>query len=278
MSRAYVETSGIGGTYVDREVMVTYRRMKRDLEAAARIQRSLLPQASPLIDGLRVTWNLIPCDELAGDSLNFVRLDERRLGVYILDVSGHGLEAALLAVTLHKVLAALAGGLSTQLQSANARPIVSPSELANELNHIFPQDPETSQYFTLLYGIVDLRLRSFRYVTAGHHAPVYLPPNGRAHAEENGGFPIGVVADAEYQEHVIELEPGSRLFLYSDGMIDAECFYEGPFGKRRLIQSIERTRRRPLHDSATYLIERVRDWSSTARLEDDASLLAIEID
>ena len=94
---------------------------------------------------------------------------------------------------------------------------------------------------------------------------------------ETYGFPIGIVEGAPYEEEVITLDRGGRLYLYSDGMIDAECYYEGPFGKERLLKTIEDTRRLSLHDSVGQIIERVRDWSSTSRLEDDASLLAVEI-
>jgi sigma-B regulation protein RsbU (phosphoserine phosphatase) len=260
------------------EMIVTYERMKRDLEAAARIQRSLLPAASPLVDGVRVAWDLIPCEELAGDSLNLLRLDEHHLGVYILDVSGHGLEAALLAVTLHKVLDAMAAGPSLFSRRNGARcPIVCPAELCAELNRIFPMDVENPQYFTLLYGVFDTRNSVFRYAAAGHHPPIYVPPYGAPEEIPAYGLPIGVVEDVQYEEQVIAMEPGGRLYFYSDGLIDAECFYEGPFGKSRLLRAIEDTRTHSLNHSVGHIIERVRDWSSTARLEDDASLLALEV-
>lgn len=260
------------------EMIHTYQRMKRDLEAAARIQRSLLPAASPRIGGVHLAWELISCDELAGDSLNFIRLDDDHLGLYILDVSGHGLEAALLAVTVHKVLEAMTGARPFVSKNGGPPgPLVTPVELCTELNRIFPIDLENAQYFTLLYGIFDARARELRYVAAGHHAPIYLPPNGGAVEVAKYGLPIGVVADACYEEQSISMESGGRLYFYSDGLIDAECFYEGPFGKRRLLQTIEDRRHAPLSESVRYVTARVRDWSSTARLEDDASLLALEV-
>ncbi len=250
--------------------------MKRDLDAAARIQRSLLPTASPVVDGARVAWDLVPCEELAGDSLNLIRLDDHRLGVYVLDVSGHGLEAALLAVTLHKVLAALVG-VPSMLAAQNGCPIMPPADLCDELNRIFPMPTDTAQFFTLLYGVLDTRKRTFRYVAAGHHAPIYLSAHGPLFEHSKTGLPIGVRENAHYEEVVIEMERGGRLYLYSDGVIDASCAYEGPFGKSRLTQAIEDTRGQSLQESVTRIIDRVRDWSSTARLEDDASLLAIEL-
>lgn len=260
------------------QMIHTYHRMREDLEAAARIQRSLLPSASPLNEGARVAWDLIPCEELAGDSLNVLRLDDSRLGAYVLDVSGHGLQAALLAVAVHKVLDAMAAGPSW-LVKRNGSPgaVVTPAELCTELDRIFPMDPGSGQYFTLLYGVLDARRSEFRYVAAGHHTPIYLPPHGGPVEMSKHSLPIGVVENARYEDHVVPVEPGGRIYLYSDGVIDAECFYEGPFGKTRLLQAIEDMRGHPLRGSVSHVIERVRDWSSTARLEDDASLLALEV-
>ena len=259
------------------QIIETYDRMKRDLEAAARIQRRLLPTTSPLMNGVEVAWDLIPCEELAGDSLNMIRLDDHQLGVYVLDVSGHGLEAAMLAVTLHKVIDVLARGTLLSERAGTTQRAATPAEVAEELNRLFPIDPVTNQYFTMLYGVLDTDRMSFRYVAAGHHAPVYLPPHRPAFERAVHGFPIGVVPDVRYDEQRIDVEPGSRLYFYSDGMVDAECSNAGPFGKGRLMQAIDYSRPLELAQSVEHIIAHVREWNSTARLEDDASLLALEV-
>ncbi len=91
-----------------REVMQATRtaneRMRKDLEAAARVQQALLPESFPVIQGASVEWAYRPCAELGGDSLNVFQLDEHHMGLYVLDVSGHGVPASLLSVTLSRVL------------------------------------------------------------------------------------------------------------------------------------------------------------------------------
>ena len=88
-------------------------RMKRDLDAAARVQRTLLPEHFPEIPGLSFAWSYKPCDELAGDSLNIVRINDDLIALFLLDVSGHGVPAALLSVTVTRNLHPSAGGVAS---------------------------------------------------------------------------------------------------------------------------------------------------------------------
>ena len=138
----------------ERELRRANERMKADLEAAAQIQKSLLPNLSPVMEGVRFAWEVKPCEELAGDILNIFRLDEHHLGFYILDVSGHGVPAAMLSVTLHEVLSPFPSptSLLTRLKDEGAGfQIVSPAEVCQQLNGLSPMNPMTRQYFTLLY-------------------------------------------------------------------------------------------------------------------------------
>ena len=88
----------------EEELRRVNKRMKAELDAAAEIQRSLLPSQSPLSGRVKVAWEVRPCEELHGDTLNVFRLDHNHLGLYILDVSGHGAAAAMLSVALHRIL------------------------------------------------------------------------------------------------------------------------------------------------------------------------------
>src|SRR5439155_8130717 len=117
-----------------------------------------------------------PCEELGGDMFGVVPLDDRHTAVYLLDVSGHGVAAALLSVSVRHALSAVsaAGSLLRQpVPGSTGYGLVPPAEVAAELNRRFPIDPETSQYFTLLYGLLDRQTHEFRYVSAGHPGPVY---------------------------------------------------------------------------------------------------------
>ncbi len=262
------------------ELRKANERMKADLEAAAQIQKSLFPSVSPVVEGVRFAWEVKPCEELAGDILNIFRLDEHNLGFYILDVSGHGVPAAMLSVALHKVLLPFASPtslLTRHKDEGSGFQIVSPAEVCQQLNVLFPMNPATAQYFTLLYGVFDLKTREFRSVSAGHCAPIYLSPGRKPFAIEIHGFPIGLFKEASYEEQVMKTEPCSRLYLYSDGLTEAVNLQGEGFGEDRLLRTIEESRSRPLQESPCYILDRVQEWSSSTRLEDDVSLLALEL-
>jgi sigma-B regulation protein RsbU (phosphoserine phosphatase) len=112
---------------------------------------------------------------VAGDTLNIIPLDDEHIGVFVLDVSGHGVPSALLSVTLSRALSRTpdTSVLWKQEEESSAPTIASPVEVATELTRRFPFDPETSQYFTLVYGILSTSSPEFKYVCAGHPAPIH---------------------------------------------------------------------------------------------------------
>jgi PAS domain S-box-containing protein len=153
-------------------------RTRRDLAAAAAVQRALLPQVLPRVNGVNMAWAFRPCEELAGDTLNVFPLDDHRVALYILDVSGHGVASSLLSVTLSHLLSAIPEQSALYQPvgyDAGAFRVASPAQVAARLNKQFPFEPRTAQYFTVFYGILDTRTHEIRYVSAGHVDPVYMP-------------------------------------------------------------------------------------------------------
>jgi sigma-B regulation protein RsbU (phosphoserine phosphatase) len=254
-------------------------RMSRDLKAAARIQNTFLPRASCIIQGIELAWAYNPCDELGGDGLNIIPLGEGKVGLYILDVSGHGVSAALLSVTLSRMLSPPTEPASIlyKNQNGSARAeITPPSEVADELNRLFRFDNLTGQYATLMYGVVDLASGIFRYVAAGHPGPLHLPAGGEPLILETSGSPIGI-AEEDYQANSLQVGPGDRLYLYSDGLSDARNAAGESFGDRRLTKAIADRKSMPLAEGVTSLLAEIAEWQGAERPHDDISLLAIEI-
>lgn len=262
----------------EQELHSAHERMKSDLEAAARIQESLLPKVPPDVAGVSFAWVFKPCDELAGDIFNVFLLDEKQVGLYVLDVSGHGVVAALLSQTLNRFLSPDPSSPSVLKQciEGSRYRLLSPAEVAEQLNKQFPMDPVSRQYFTLLYGMLNSETREFRYVSAGHPGPVYLSRAAEPVILEAPGFPIGFFEGVKYEEHSLSLKPGDRLYLYSDGITEAMNAKGEQFGKGRLIKALKKNRNAPLKDSLSSLLEDVEEWSP-ARVEDDISILAVEI-
>lgn len=254
-------------------------RMRRDLAAAARVQQALLPPTAPVENEVAFAWAYRPCDELAGDLLNIVRFDERRVGLYVLDVSGHGVAAALLSVAITQVLTPHPDGysiLSRRGWGAGQPTLTPPGRVAEELNKLFPFNPATEQFFTLLYGILNLDTREFHFVSAGHPGPVHVPKDGQPIIHEANGLPIGI-GDGPYDEHVLRLQPGERIFLYSDGLPEAMNKDSKQFGAVNLLGAAAQGRALPLAESVSAMIQAAELWCGTAPAHDDITLLAFEL-
>jgi sigma-B regulation protein RsbU (phosphoserine phosphatase) len=206
--------------------------------------------------------------------VGIVPLPDHRMGLYLLDVSGHGVGAALLSFTLNHMLSpAVDGALLTDIVSEMPA-VVPPGRVAERLNRQFPMD-RSRQYFTFVYGVIDTRSGAFEYVIAGHPAPMLLPLGGPTRLVEGAGFPIGMIDNAVFEEERLTLAPGERLYFYTDGVIEALNAAEEEYGIDRLILEIDRSRDLSLRTSLDAIARSVRDWCG-GRLRDDVSLLGVE--
>ena len=260
-------------------------RMKRDLEAAARIQQTLLPARNVDIPGARCAWRYVPCDELAGDTLNVIPLGDGTTGLYVLDVSGHGVPSSLLSVILSRLMSGAVDSsslLRTRRDGSSEIDIATPAEVARELSRRFPYNKETLQYFTMVYAIFDPDRRLFTYVSAGHTPVVHLRRGSDPVLHTSTGPPIALLpadlAPSEYQESTVALEPGDRFYLLSDGIPEAHQSGCGEYGEERITRTLQRCFDMELDASITSLLDDVWDWKGGTGPDDDVSILAIEIE
>ena len=248
--------------------------LEHDLRLAARVQQALLPPPEIQAGELRIAHAFHPCDDLAGDGVGVVSLPDNRLGIYLLDVSGHGVGSALLSFTLaHLLSPTIEGSLLTENDGTGAS-VVPPSRVAERLNRQFPMD-RTRQYFTLVYGVADPSSGRFQYVMAGHPTPLRLPRTGPPTPVAGAGLPVGMIDEATYDDETLTLARGDRLYCYTDGAIEALNAAEEEFGLDRLLAEIDRWRGLPLRDGLDRIATAIRAWSG-GPLSDDISLLAIE--
>ena len=238
-------------------------RMQADLAYAGRIQRSLIPDNVPNPDGWRIACAYRPCDDLGGDSLNLHLIDKSNLALCISDVSGYGVAASLLAVTINHMLRS--GGrqsiVSEEIDGVTVA--VEPLEVAKELNGSFQISREAMQYFTMIYGILDFDASTLRYVQAGHPSPIHCD-GSKAEYQRGTGVPIGLMPEANWTESIVHLNPGERVWLYTDGLMEADrCPEPGKvdqFGKERLCTHIQERHHQPLQEAADGLIADVSSW------------------
>ena len=253
-------------------------RMTRDLEAAARVQHSLLPDRAPAFAGVRFAWRFEPCDELAGDLLNIIRFDDHRVGLYVADVSGHGVPASLLSVAVHRSLSLHAEQSSVVAQrneETGELTLAKPADVAASLNAIYPMESNGQHFVTLMYGILDRSTGRFEYVCAGHPGPVVCRPGEAPRSVDASAPPIGVIPDASYATSQVDLRPGDRLFTCSDGLLESRNADHALFGVEGLAAAIAATRDRSLDESVQRILDAASSWGSV--FDDDVTLLALEI-
>lgn len=256
------------------ELAQTLAQLEEDLEAAGRIQRQLLPAENVDLGKLAIAWRFLPCGAVGGDIFQAFRLGRNHIGFYLIDVSGHGVAAALLAVSAHKLLEDQTPGTSL-IVDGNGIPLP-PQEVVSRLNQRFVMDLEEGKYLTMAYGLLELEPElSLQLVQAGH-PPLLLARAGKVEAAcTNGDLPVGLFPDVEFHSHTLKLLPGDRLFLYSDGLIEARRGEE-QYGQSRLAESIREGTVMPLEECTGHIIASLEQWLGKEKPDDDVSLLVLE--
>ena len=255
------------------ELVATSARVSADLQAAAKIQESYLPARPPVVPGYQFAWTYEPCEYLAGDFLNVCPVGRNRFGLYVLDVSGHGVVASLLAVAAARALAPAPDPDSILFHAPDGR-ATPPAEVAARLDQKFAWDNNPGQFLTILYALLDADAATLTYVSAGHPAAVLLPAAGQPTSLDQSGLPIGL--GGTYADHTVPIAVGDRVYIFSDGVIEAMDPAQELFGRDRLIAVLERGRDRCLADSLALLRAELRAWQADAAPKDDVSVLAVE--
>lgn len=271
-----------------------YKIIQRDLEGAAKMQRSLLPPHSMTIGNVYFEWLLLPVTFVAGDILNYFKLlDEQHVAFYHLDVSGHGVPSAMLSVTLAKLIAnetkpnnslhlSVTAPLNLPFKDrregrGQRMQLASPDVVVSNLNKVFQADSENDMYFTMVYGTLDMLTGELQFCQAGHPSPAFLPVEGEVRLVGEGGFPVGMLPDVSFDTYTLQLKPGDRLFLYSDGVTECSHGTSGElFGEERLVAWLTENRKLTLSELKNALEEKLLEWRGSKEFEDDVSLLALE--
>lgn len=247
-----------------------YDQIQADLATAARIQRQLLPTSDQAANPFRAHWLFLPAAQVSGDSFNFFKLSPDLVGFYHLDISGHGIPAALLSVSLSRSLLP-GGGPGTAMAD-----FFDPATFLADLNRqLTSRDGEVENYATIAYGTLEKHTGRVRLALAGHPYPLVLRQSGRIDTLHQGGLPVGMFPVVDYQAQEVQLAPGDKLALYSDGVTECRNRQGEAFGEAQLRASLGFAAQTGLSLTAV-LDERLRDWRGPRDFEDDISLLLLE--
>ena len=249
--------------------------MVKDLQAAARVQQSFLPTSLPQVEGVHLEWHYRPCQQLAGDYLNVLSLDAHRIGLYVVDVCGHGVPSSLLAVQVARDL--VSAGRDSLLIAADGSELNSPAEVATRLNGMYPMDANAGLYFTFLYAVLDTRSRELRFVSAGNPGPVQVAMDGTVRIHNAPALPIGLFPDAEYEDSVISLDAGDRVYLHSDGLSEERDGDGEMFGMEQIEKIFRAQRDESLNHSLEAVVAEIVTWHGSEFLSDDIAVVALEL-
>ncbi len=251
------------------------REMQRDLESAAQIQKSLLPASAPKLKNMEIAWTYRPSRELGGDTLNVLRLDDNTVAVYVLDVTGHGVPASLLSFTLAHTLSSFPE--QSFLFDNNGKELIAsaPSTVAARLNQRFQLDLDAPQFFTMFYSLIDERDNKLRCIIAGHPPVILVKEDGTTDLLYANNPPIGVMEKFEFAEQEIFLQPGDRVYVYTDGLSEAFSPEGKQLGSQQIKDAAVTARSDTLQSGVRNLELLAEEWTE-GNPQDDVSILAIE--
>ncbi len=267
---------------LNEELFRRQEQIEEDLAAAADIQRSLLPRKIDSIDRLAVAWKFRPCDKIGGDIFNLAQLDENHLGIYMLDVSGHGVPAAMVAVSVFQYLHPQTGRiLMKSSASQQVRAIRSPSRVLEKLDLEYTFD-RFNNFFTINYVILNTMTGDLTCSSAGHPPPIIIRQNGSLDMLTSGSPPIGtrdlrlVEAHITFPEEKMKLNPGDKMVLYTDGVFEYQNRQHEFYGNHRFHQSLMDLNNRSIADLIELQFQALMEFGNGMVPKDDISLLGIE--
>lgn len=245
------------------ELINKNKKMNNDLEFSKRLQQRILPKKEK-IQNLSLDYIYKPSETLSGDMFDMYSIDEENIGVYISDVVGNGVSAALMTMFIRQTMRLM-----------NDDP-TRPSDVLRDLHKRFlALDLEAGYYFTIFFGIFNTKTKKLKYVNAGHNCmPVrYNKENDIIDIIENKGYPISsLLEDISFEEKEIQINTGDKILFYTDGVTEARDYSGREFGLKRLINVIKEDPKDMLG-----AVEKTVFKHSFGEIEDDFALLLLEI-
>ena len=243
-------------------------RVGTELELATRIQADMLPNKFPAFPDrkdFRIYASMTPAKEVGGDFYDFFLVDEDHLVLVIADVSGKGIPAAMFMMMAKNML---------QTQAAAGH---SPQEVLETVNKRICENNQEKMFVTVWFGILDLSSGILTAANAGHEYPILKTPEGPFEiVKDKHGFVLGGIARMKYKEYELRLEPGSKLFVYTDGVAEAMNVEHELFGTDRTVDALNTAMDEPPEGILHAVDQAVADFVGEAEQFDDLTMLCIE--
>ncbi len=243
-------------------------RLQEELNQALRYVMALLPE--PMNEPVRAEWLFIPSSELGGDSFGYHWIDSEHLAVYLLDVCGHGVGAALLSVTAINTLR------GETLSGIDFR---CPDQVLTAMNTVFDISKQNEMFLTLWYGVYNLVSHQLRFAGGGHNPAILITPVSGQTGEIMKFTPfqpiIGMIPDFTYRDQTMPVTPGSRIFVFSDGVYELQKVSGGMFSLKELSDMIARYGPQD-HPDMNGLVTDLRAVQGRNAFDDDFSMIILD--
>jgi serine phosphatase RsbU (regulator of sigma subunit) len=240
-------------------------RMGRELELAHDIQKTLLPQEAPAVEGYQVAYRWRAARVVGGDFFDFFRLGPFRLGLVIADVSDKGVPAALYMMFARTIMRAVA---------FSGR---DPATALERVNDLILSDSTSDMFVTAHYGVLDTLHHRLAYASAGHNLALHAPSAGADVQQLMArGLALGITRDAQFEQKTVDLLPGDVVLFYTDGAVDTLNRAEEEFGEARLSALLSEHKAEPAESIADRIDAAVLAWAAGEAQFDDLTLIVIK--
>ncbi len=243
-------------------------RVGTELALATRIQADMLPNKFPAFPDrqeFHVFASMTPAKEVGGDFYDFFFVDDDRLALVIADVSGKGIPAAMFMMMAKNMI-------QNQAMAGH-----SPQEVLGTVNQLICENNKEEMFVTVWFGILDLGSGILTAANAGHEYPIIKTPDGPFEVfKDKHGFVLGTMEGMRYKEYELHLEPGAKLFVYTDGLSEAQNSEEELFGRNRIIQALNSAMDESPEGLLRAVDEAVGEFVGDAEQFDDLTMLCVE--
>jgi phosphoserine phosphatase RsbU/P len=244
--------------------------LESDLLTAQRVQQGLLPAGFPAIKGLDLCGYFGPCEHLGGDFFGTIPLNDGRLAVYLVDVAGHGVSAAMVTVTMRELIR------TPQRNSADTDFYAAPARVLSFLNEaLINEHFDPPIYVTMVYAVFDPVSGATTLASAGHPAPLWISSAGESRSITVHGAVLGIKAQDPFTEATVTLAPGDTLLFFSDGLPDARNAAGEDFTIDRARETLKRNPGQPAGETVAAITRTISDHLAGQPTADDVTFIAV---
>lgn len=262
------------------ELVKKQQLLDENLKAAAEIQKSLLPQETFAAENLEIAWIFEPCEHMGGDIFNFFQIDHEHLGIYMLDVSGHGVPAAMITVSVSQFLQQNAVHL---IKKKGNPSLMATAQVLDALEKEFPFE-RFNNFFSITFVVINTKSGDTKYSNAGHPYPILLRKNNTMELLNKKGPIIGLGDlsfidghEIGFKEGHLKMKSGDKLFIYTDGIVEYQNHNEELYGEDRFYSNLKILKNESVQNIIDQCLRSLMEFGNNTTPQDDITLFGLEL-